>query len=258
MGVLQISSQTGMIDWGQKSKPKEIPWASNKTTPKIPGQNFTPKKSHAEFPSHKNFQKAFKKTRKMETSVWIPKKLPPKNTYQNFATQKKIPKWKISNPKKSFDHPCHLKSGVPPSGAREICYKSRKPVITSKQYFKGCLSSLTSGVYSNVCHHESLDNSLQYLSFFLFLASKKKLVGHKQISVKWIFGIHYRWACFQNAAFRWGKRARKCSFFPQIFRKRRLRLHHSCKHVQTYPSPQTKNSSNPFRIRIFLFLSYSQ
>ena len=90
MGVLQISSQTGMIEWGQKSKPKKISWASNKTTPKIPRQNFTPKKSHAEFPSHKNFQKALKKkkTRKMETSVWIPKKLPPKNTYQNFLTQK--------------------------------------------------------------------------------------------------------------------------------------------------------------------------
>ena len=32
-------------------------------------------------------------------------------------------------------------------------------------------------------------------------------------------------------------------FSPQIFRKRRLRLHHSCKHIQTYPPPpppQTK------------------
>ena len=26
----------------------------------------------------------------------------------------KIPESKISNPKKSFNHPCHLKSGVPP------------------------------------------------------------------------------------------------------------------------------------------------
>ena len=26
----------------------------------------------------------------------------------------KIPKSKISNPKKSFDHPCHMKSGIPP------------------------------------------------------------------------------------------------------------------------------------------------
>ena len=120
-----------MIEWGQKSKPIKIPWASNKTTPKIPGQNFTPKKSHAEFPSHKNFQKALKKHEKWKHQFEYPKSYP-----------QKIPKWKISNPKKSFDHPCHLKSGVPPSGAREVRYKSRKPVITSKQYFKGyrCLS----------------------------------------------------------------------------------------------------------------------
>ena len=46
-----------------------------------------------------------------------------KNPYLNQATQKntcqifipkKIPESKISNPKKSFDHPRHLKSGVPP------------------------------------------------------------------------------------------------------------------------------------------------
>ena len=48
-----------------------------------------------------------------------------KNSYLNQATQKntcqifipkKIPESKISNPKKSFDHPRHLKSGVPPLG----------------------------------------------------------------------------------------------------------------------------------------------
>ena len=32
----------------------------------------------------------------------------------NFPTQK-IPGIEISNPEKSFDHPCHLKSGVPPT-----------------------------------------------------------------------------------------------------------------------------------------------
>ena len=37
-----------MIEWGQKSKPKNIPRASNKTE----------KKSHAEFPNHKTVQKA--------------------------------------------------------------------------------------------------------------------------------------------------------------------------------------------------------
>ena len=52
-------------------------------------------------------------------------KIPPKNSYSNQATQKntcqifvpkKIPESKISNPKKSFDHPRHLKSRVSPLG----------------------------------------------------------------------------------------------------------------------------------------------
>ena len=38
-----------------------------------------------------------------------------KSTRQNFQPPK-ILKLKISNPKKSFDHPCHLKSRVPPLG----------------------------------------------------------------------------------------------------------------------------------------------
>ena len=60
--------------------------------------------------------------------------IPPKNSYLNHATrqpppppppQNKIkifkPKSKISNPKNSFDHPCHFKSGVPPLGLRHLC-----------------------------------------------------------------------------------------------------------------------------------------
>ena len=52
--------------------------------------------------------------------------IPPKNLYSNQATQKntcqifvpqKIPESKISNPKKSFDHPRQLKSRVPPLGS---------------------------------------------------------------------------------------------------------------------------------------------
>ena len=35
-----------------------------------------------------------------------------KITYQNFSTQK-IPEIETFKPKKSFDHPCHFKSGVP-------------------------------------------------------------------------------------------------------------------------------------------------
>ena len=85
-------------------------------------QNLTPKKSHAQFPSHKIFHKALTDmTRKIETLVLNTPKNPhlnqaiQKNTFQNFPT-KKIPKSKISNQKNSFDHPCHYKSGVSPLG----------------------------------------------------------------------------------------------------------------------------------------------
>ena len=46
-----------MIEWGQKLKPQKIPRATN-ITQKIPGPKINPQKSHAEFSSLKNFQKA--------------------------------------------------------------------------------------------------------------------------------------------------------------------------------------------------------
>ena len=130
-----------MIEWGQKSKPIKIPWASNKTTPKIPGQNFTPKKSHAEFPNHKNFQKALKKHEKWNHQFDYPKSYPQKIFTKIFSPQKN-PEMENFKPKKILRSSLSLKSAVPPSGAREVRYKSRRPVITSKQYFKGyrCLS----------------------------------------------------------------------------------------------------------------------
>ena len=74
-----------------------IPWALNKTQ-KIPWQNLTPKKSHAEFPSHKNFQRYYVagvRGKHPESSDWFeyPNKSLltssyPKNTCQNFPTQK--------------------------------------------------------------------------------------------------------------------------------------------------------------------------
>ena len=56
---------------------------------------------------------------------WIPPKIPtltstyPKKYLQIFQPQKK-PKLKISNPKKSHDHPCHLKSGVSSLASRVV------------------------------------------------------------------------------------------------------------------------------------------
>ena len=75
------------------------------------------------FSSHKNLLKALNDiTRKIETLVLNT----PKNPYLNQATPKKylpkfsfpqkIPKSKIANSQKSFDHPCHLKSEGHPCG----------------------------------------------------------------------------------------------------------------------------------------------
>ena len=54
-GGLRTSS-----DWGRKLKSKKISWASKPPPPpkkKSLDQNLTPKKSHAEFPSLKTFEK---------------------------------------------------------------------------------------------------------------------------------------------------------------------------------------------------------
>ena len=47
---------TGMIEWGQKSKPQKITRTSNNAQKKSLDQKLTPQKSHAEFPSLKNYQ----------------------------------------------------------------------------------------------------------------------------------------------------------------------------------------------------------
>ena len=72
-------------------------------------QTLTPKKSHAEFPSHKNFQGNYAariRGNHHESSdcfeypkISLLKSSYPKNTCQNFPKQK-IPKSKISNPPK--------------------------------------------------------------------------------------------------------------------------------------------------------------
>ena len=88
----------GWSNRGENQKPKKVP----------ADQNLAPKKSHAEFPSLKNFQIALNDiTRKTETLVLnTPKKsllkssYPKKNTWPKFSYPQKIPKLKnnISTP----------------------------------------------------------------------------------------------------------------------------------------------------------------
>ena len=44
-GTLDFNEVTGMIEWGQKSKPKKIPSASNKTPQKNPWTNIKHQKN---------------------------------------------------------------------------------------------------------------------------------------------------------------------------------------------------------------------
>ena len=87
-------------------------------------QNLIPQKSHFEFLSHNNFQRNYATMirpnyHKSADCFEYPKKSLLKSSYSKkympkFSYPNKIPKSKISNPTKSFDHPCHLKSGEPP------------------------------------------------------------------------------------------------------------------------------------------------
>ena len=94
-------------------------------TPRNPyGFKQYAKKSHAKYPSCKNFQRNYMQPGYTGTIINLHIVLNTlKNPYLNQAIQKnscqnflpkKIPKSKISNPTKSFNHPCHLKSRVAP------------------------------------------------------------------------------------------------------------------------------------------------
>ena len=61
-----------------------------------------------------NLQVVWNTPKNLYTYINLPKKY-----FQIFQPQK-IPNLKISNPKKSFDHHCHLKSGVSSLGSRVV------------------------------------------------------------------------------------------------------------------------------------------
>ena len=87
-GVTQHFKWWGWSKSEQKSKPKKSPREQN--LKKIAGQKLTPRKSHAEFLNHKNFQKAnwlyfFRRSTRQDTRellpriftfFWIPKRKP--------------------------------------------------------------------------------------------------------------------------------------------------------------------------------------
>ena len=128
----------GWSDGWQKSKPQKIPKAApNKTSKKNPGPKSKPKKSDAEYMSHKDFQKALNIKKILKKKVgctkvaelrdrdtwalsrifwlfWIPK--------QNYLLKKRHPKKYLQNvptsnyssPKRSVDYPRHHPHFPPP------------------------------------------------------------------------------------------------------------------------------------------------
>ena len=134
----------GMIEWRQKSKPQ-----------KIPGPNSNPPKIPCRISESRKFLESIKwyntlyfiwlyfigrttrpeyvgTTTNLQIILNTPKKSliksshPQENTCQMFLP-KKFPESKISNRKKSFDHPLHLKYGEP--WARGVLRISREGLI---------------------------------------------------------------------------------------------------------------------------------
>ena len=143
-GVLQISSD-GDEQMGAKIKTQKNPLDFQQNQETSLDQKLTPKKSHAEFPSLQISRKhsmIWHEKWSFQKQVWsyfIRRSMPPRyaRTYTNLqmvlntptnpylsqaikkilakiSYPKKNAESKISNPKKPFDHPCRLKSWVPP------------------------------------------------------------------------------------------------------------------------------------------------
>ena len=100
---------TGMMEWGQKSKPKKIP------LPKFIPQKIPCRISEP----YQKFPESIKwcNTTNINISFECPKRSLIKSSYQKKYLPKfsypKNPEIENLKPKKCFLHPCHLKSGVP-------------------------------------------------------------------------------------------------------------------------------------------------
>ena len=126
---------TGMIEWGQKIKNTKKSLGIQTKATKIPGPQFNAQKSPSRIPEPSQFPEELRGRDKRELYHYIMNLQivlnNQNNPFLNQGTPKllakiflppKIPTSKISNPKKSFDHPCHLKSGVPLLGRMAIIH----------------------------------------------------------------------------------------------------------------------------------------
>ena len=84
-----------------------------------------------------------------------------KKLLAKFSYPKKIPESKISNPKKSFDHPRHLKSGVPPPRA-----------ISTSQFFYFSLPFFFLVTESNILYHEDISSTSNTVRQHVFIKNE--------------------------------------------------------------------------------------
>ena len=111
---LQVTGITKII--GPKIKTQKNPWTKNNPPPPHPQK----KKSHAKFLSLKNLQKGnlvwFYFNRRTGWDTWpCGHTGPPNKILDKFCYPKNSRNQKFQ-PKKTFNHPYHLKSRVPPWG----------------------------------------------------------------------------------------------------------------------------------------------
>ena len=112
VGVLRMSSDRD-DRMGAKIKNPKNPKGFKQNPTKSLDQNLTPKKSHAKFPSYKNLFPWTMQPGYVGTIMNHQIALTQKNPYLNHAMLPLKIRATIFQPQKSFDHPSHLKSGVP-------------------------------------------------------------------------------------------------------------------------------------------------
>ena len=114
-GILWISSDRD--DWmGTKIKTEQFPTASNKP-PKIPVPKFNTQKIPCQISEPWKFPESIKwyYMKHRNISFEHPKKSLLKSMYPKKILSKIFLTKKIQKSQIWFDHPCHLKAGVPPS-----------------------------------------------------------------------------------------------------------------------------------------------
>ena len=130
------------MNGGRNQYPQKNPWT--KIQP--------PKKSHSEFQSRKNFQRNYAariRRNYHESSDCL--EYPKKSLLKSSYSKKYLPKFSFPKKsqienfilKKSFDHPCHLKSGVPPWDDQLSGFESRQASIFFRLSHSNCISCIS-------------------------------------------------------------------------------------------------------------------